>query len=215
MAQPRVKPSPRPRPKARPGPPAELIGVLVGLGVLIAIAIGILWYATHVTTVAAPTPAPTAPGQEALPAQVTAKSASVQVGEQRPLEPAQHIPTNSHGSWKTDPPSSGQHWPIYPPWGPAQQAYPPEYWVHSLEHGGVVVLFRDAGDSSLASSFAARAPKESEFGEVKVVDAPYPNLTHRFALVAWGWVYYLDTWSDADALRFYAAHVDRGPEDIP
>jgi len=195
--------------------PGEVVGVLVAVGLLIALAIGILWYATHVTTVAPPAQISPTAGQQTLPAQVTAKSADVNVGIQRPLEPAQHISTNSHGSWQSDPPSSGQHWPVYPPWGPAQQAYPPEYWIHGLEHGGVVVLFRDAADANLAHSFAQRAPKESEFGEVKVIDAPYPNLNHRFALVAWGWVDYVDTWSDAEALKFYTAHVDRGPEDIP
>lgn len=162
--------------------------------------------------------APAAPARDAgttFPATVTPGKADENVGMKRPLETATHIPTGTSGKWQTLPPSSGQHGPAPAPWGPAAQAYPPELWVHNLEHGGVAVLFRDAGDASTAARFARDAPREAKFNEVKVVDAPYAQMDHRFALVAWGWVDLIDTWSDDEALRFYSAHVDRGPEDIP
>jgi Protein of unknown function (DUF3105) len=162
---------------------------------------------------ATPAPASTA---LALPASVTPGAVPAAVGEaQLPIEPGTHIPAGERGRWQHDPPSSGQHWPSPARWGLASAAYPPELWVHNLEHGGVVVLFRDAAGSPAARSFVQRAPRETRFGEQKVLDAPYPALQHAFALVAWGWLLYLDAWDDVRALEFYAAHVDQGPEDIP
>ena len=212
MAQPRQRPRPRPRPrpKKRSGPSTEVVGVLVAIGALIVVGAIVFFLVTRAT--AAP---PARDAGTTLPATVTPGKADENVGEKRPVETGTHIQNGTQGKWQTLPPSSGQHWPAPAPWGPATQAYPPEIWVHNLEHGGVAVLFRDAGDSATAAAFARDAPRETRFNEVKVVDAPYAQMDHRFALVAWGWVDFMDTWSDEEALRFYAAHVDRAPEDIP
>ncbi len=43
--------------------------------------------------------------------------------------------------YQNDPPSSGPHWPSPAPWGFHQEVVPREWWVHNLEHGGVVLLF--------------------------------------------------------------------------
>ncbi len=159
--------------------------------------------------------APVSGGAVSPPVEVTPGVADENVGRREPVERAVHIPVGQAGRWNQSPPASGEHWPFPAPWGPASQAYPPELWVHNLEHGGIAVLFRDAGDSAAARGFVQRAPRETLFNEVKLVDAPYPRLTHRFALVAWGWVLLLDSWDDQQAEAFYAAHVDRGPEVIP
>lgn len=137
------------------------------------------------------------------------------IGERMPLQAGVHISTGQKGQWSSDPPTSGQHWPIYAQWGPAAQDYAPELWVHNLEHGGVAILYRDLGDQGAADDFIRRAPRESRFNEVKLVDARYPALGHRFGLVAWGWRLFLDAWGEEAAVRFYAGHVDQGPESIP
>ena len=211
MTAPRPNRAPRPArpsPPRRPGPPRALVAVLVVTGGVILLVIAMFW-------LLAPRRAATGTPGTAGPTTVTPFKADENVGQRQPVETGTHIPTGTAGHWASLPPSSGQHWPAPAPWGPAQQALPPERWVHNLEHGGVVVLFRDAADAGTAAAFARGAPQESAFGEVKVVDAPYPQLGSRFALVAWGWVDSLDSWDAAEALRFYAAHVDRGPENIP
>ena len=165
--------------------------------------------------VAAPATAATAT-PAAMPPIVTPGSTPGSVGTpQTPLEPALHIAAGQPGKWQHDPPSSGQHWPAPAPWGLAAAAYPPELWVHNLEHGGIAVLYRDGSGSPPARSFVHRAPRETRFGEQKLLDAPYATLQHPFALVAWGWLLYLDRWDDQQALAFYAAHVDQGPENVP
>lgn len=154
---------------------------------------------------------------------ITARSASEQVGEQQLPAQGIHIPVGQKGVWTTDPPTSGQHYsaagvaPV--PWGTADQQLTPELWVHNLEHGGVAILYNCpsgcSADTAAIRSFVASAPEESEFHEVKLVASPYAVPNYRFAIVAWGWRLFLDRWDPAQAEQFYAAHVDRGPEDVP
>ena len=214
MAQPRPKPRPRPRPgqKRSRGVSSEVVGVLVAVAAVLALGIGLLLVFGRGS--GSPGPAATS-AKSHFPATVKPGQADQNVGEKRPVETGTHIQAGTPGKWQTTPPSSGPHWPAPAPWGPATQAYPPELWVHNLEHGGIAVLFRDSADAATAATFARDAPRETQFNAVKGDDAPYARMDHRFALVAWGWVDFMDAWSDDEALRFYAAHVDRGPEDIP
>jgi Protein of unknown function (DUF3105) len=166
-----------------------------------------------------------------------AVGAQQDVGEQVPKEQANHIPAGTKAHYLTDPPTSGQHYNIRGQaplaWGFYAQAYPPEDWVHNLEHGGVVILYvcpqpQATGGAQLietdlscpdsqtpVQNFMSSAPSDGLFHEVKIVAAPYPVPGHRFAIVAWGWRLFMDTWDPALAERFYEAHVDNGPERIP
>jgi hypothetical protein len=157
--------------------------------------------------------------------------AQAPVGEKLPLEPGTHINPPQKGHWNTDPPTSGQHYnlgtgiaPIT--WGFHSEQVAPEYWVHNLEHGGIAILWNCpsgcADDIQKVKDFIAGAPQESDFHEVKLVGLSYqpasptsPFAGHRFALVAWGWREFLDSWDSSKAEKFYEAHVDQGPEHIP
>ena len=166
-----------------------------------------------------------------------AAGAQQHVGEQVRTEPANHIPAGTQAHYLTDPPTSGQHYNLRGeaplPWGFYARPYPPEDWVHNLEHGGVVILYtcpqpQAAGGAKLVEtdlscpdsqspvqSFIASAPPDALFHEVKIVATPYPVPGHRFAVVAWGWRLFMDSWDSSLAERFYEAHVDNGPERIP
>ena len=153
--------------------------------------------------------------------------AAQEVGERMPVQPGVHIPPPQQAQYSTNPPTSGQHYslPGQAPtaWGFYDHAVQPEYWVHNLEHGGVVILYTCptpadsscADDEHLISEFVSTAPKDSLFQEVKIVATEYPVPGHRFAMVAWGWRLFMDSWDDAAAERFYEAHVDNGPERVP
>lgn len=166
-----------------------------------------------------------------------AASAQQHVGEQVPLETASHIPPGSQARYLTNPPNSGAHYSIRGeaplPWGFYARPYPPEDWVHNLEHGGVVILYvcpqpQPTGGATLVETdlscpdsqspvqdFMSSAPPEALFNEVKIVATPYAVPGHRFAIVAWGWRLFMDTWDSSLAEKFYEAHVDNGPERIP
>lgn len=166
-----------------------------------------------------------------------AVGAQQNVGEQVQTEQANHIPPGSKAHYLSDPPTSGQHHSVRGeaplPWGFYARQYPPEDWVHNLEHGGVVILYQcpqpqPTGGAQLVETdlscpdnqspvqnFLSSAPPDSVFHEVKIVATPYPVPGHRFAIVAWGWRLFMDSWDSGLAERFYEAHVDNGPERIP
>ena len=150
---------------------------------------------------------------------VAPSSAPISGEEQQPIEPGSHIQSGSRGHWTSDPPTSGQHYPVAAAWGYTAQRLPPETWVHNLEHGGVVILYSCPdgcpADVAAVRKFIESAPPEPQFGSVKLVNAPYPVPGHRFAVLSWGWRLFMDSWDPQAALAFYSRHVDHAPEALP
>jgi hypothetical protein len=194
------------------------------LSLIAAIAVGALAFAAYVGTHPEKTIHPAVGAQQ-------------RIGEQVPIEPANHI-VSGQGGYRTDPPTSGAHYNLRGqaplPWGFYDQPYPPEDWLHNLEHGGVAILYQciqpgiKAGGATLVDTplycpdtqtpvqqFLTSVPRDSLFNEVKVLATPYAVPGHRFAIVAWGWRLFMDSWDSARAEKFYEAHVDNGPERIP
>ena len=65
-------------------------------------------------------------------------------GRQMPDEGQAHIPNDRAGVYKAPyPPTSGQHWGnTWAEWEMYGDPIPPEVFVHNLEHGGIVLLYR-------------------------------------------------------------------------
>jgi hypothetical protein len=62
---------------------------------------------------------------------------------------------------------------------------PEENAVHNLEHGYVLIYYRQDGEEALPDDFRA-ALEDLAQGESKVIMAPYEGLDGSLALVAWG-----------------------------
>ena len=141
-------------------------------------------------------------------------------GRQMPDEGQRHIPNDTSGVYKAPyPPTSGEHWGnTWADWQMYDDPIPPEVFVHNLEHGGIVLLYRCdrpcpeivAELSDLYKTF----PK-GQHGKVKMVVAPDPKIPTPIAILAWTWLDELPKLDRDRLLRFYRAHVDRGPEDVP
>lgn len=93
----------------------------------------------------------------------------------------------------------------------------PGFWVHSLEHGYVVLAYRPPVSPNLIREFESmvRDFPRTKYGTVKLVVAPYPMLLHPFAVLAWDWRLWMDQFDRQKVLEFYRAHVAHGPEDVP
>ena len=138
-------------------------------------------------------------------------------GEHVPSEGNQHVPIGTVIPYKAHPPASGDHYPI-----PASPGVYPEglvegLWVHSLEHGYIVLAYRPPVPPEQLQQFRQlldTLPK-SKYGFVKLVVVPYKEMDHPYALLAWTWRLWMDQLDREKILGFYRAHVDRGPEDIP
>jgi uncharacterized protein DUF3105 len=139
-------------------------------------------------------------------------------GHQVPIEGnRQHQPQTSAIPYRNRPPSSGDHYDQPANYGVSTQEIPTGNWVHSLEHGGIVVLYRpdlcDAACQAVLRDTYNSAPTSQLFpGYRKMVVTPYTDMDHAVATVAWGWLDEMDAPDKDRILAFYRAHVDRGPE---
>jgi hypothetical protein len=130
-----------------------------------------------------------------------------------------HIPDTQQAQYAHYPPASGPHYDAPADWGTYDQPLPEGRWVHNLEHGGIVILYKcPSGCPDLVKQlkdFYSTAPQSKAWNEVKLVVTPYAHMDHQLAIVAWDWIDEMDVF-DRDRLRkFYNAHIDRGPEDAP
>ncbi len=135
-------------------------------------------------------------------------------------EGRQHVAEGSPIEYKHVPPASGPHYPSPKPWGVYAQAVPEGYWVHNLEHGGIVLLFRCDGAAcgqiaDQIRGISASLPQSARWGEVKLLATPYGRMDAPFMLVAWDRQEALQTLDPTRVRAFYEAYLDRGPEDVP
>lgn len=141
-------------------------------------------------------------------------------GHQVPIEGnRQHVPTGQTIPYRNRPPSSGDHYdtPAGYAFYPANREVPTGNWVHNLEHGAAVVLYRpDLCDQTCQAQLQDvfnSAPSSSVFpGIKKLVITPYSDMDHAIAAVAWGWLDEMDAVDKDRILAFYRAHLDKGPE---
>jgi Protein of unknown function (DUF3105) len=138
------------------------------------------------------------------------------IGRNVPIEGQNHVDEGSVISYQNNPPASGTHYPVTAPYGVSEQTIPPGYWVHNLEHGGVVVLYNCAEPcpdvvAQLRDAFV-NLPRSRAFNRVKLVATPYPGMSSKIAFAAWGKIQELDEFDYDQLLRFYNAYVDKGPE---
>jgi hypothetical protein len=122
------------------------------------------------------------------------------------------------------PPTSGDHFniggvgPINAGFYPPAQERHPGGWVHNLEHGYVVALYRcpspddcptDA-ELDLLRQFTEQAPPSAVAPQCgsQVIAARFDKMETRFALVAWGRALLLDEFDLDTALTFAEQWID-------
>lgn len=141
-------------------------------------------------------------------------------GRQTTSEGANHVDVGSPLSYRNRPPTSGNHYGA----GTAgyqfyERAVDPGYWIHNLEHGAIVILYRPdlcAADcvQQLKDVYSS-LPRSGKFNVVKAVATPYQDMDHAIAVTAWTWVDEMDAVDPARIRAFYSEHLDRGPESVP
>jgi hypothetical protein len=132
------------------------------------------------------------------------------VGCEETLQIGSALHVTGKVAYDDPPPAGGPHNSCWGSWGVQQTELPPERWVHNLEHGGVVFLYRceepcDADVATLAGLVKAHP---------RTILTSYAQLPTRFAVVAWGHRLLSDCLDQAAFEAFYAEHVDRAPESI-
>jgi hypothetical protein len=124
------------------------------------------------------------------------------------------------------PPASGNHYnqpgvlgPIVPRvYGPSDSVGPPN-WVHNLEHGAVVVLYRgdspgatDAGQAlfkQFFDTFPASPICKFPAGRLSPVIARFDDMKWPYAALVWDRVLPMNEWDPNLVLQFYATESER------
>ncbi len=140
-------------------------------------------------------------------------------GTNLPDEGRTHIPTTQIPEYKHYPPASGPHFDAPATWGSIKEPLPEGRFVHNLEHGGIALLYKCTDQCDAVANQVQRLyqnlPKDTRFGEVKFVASPYTRMEHNFAVLAWDYIYEMDTLDTRAVESFYTAHVNKGPELVP
>lgn len=136
------------------------------------------------------------------------------------IEGATHVESCSPVSYGTNPPSSGAH---YEHWG-AFRVYeaplPRGFWVHSMEHGAVVIAYscEDCADEvARARAFIDTLPIDplcKSGPKRRIILTPDPLLDTRWAAAAWGYTLKADCFEAESFRAFVDAHYGRGPEQL-
>jgi hypothetical protein len=127
------------------------------------------------------------------------------------------------------PPASGNHLNIVGQGPITPRVYPPDAnigpmnWVHNLEHGGLIVLYKGDGPGATAAGLQAFQAFFDAFpaspicnvkpGQVSPVIARFDQMPHPYAVLVWDRVFYMDTWDPALALRFFNEEDERVDKD--
>lgn len=134
-----------------------------------------------------------------------------------------HVQQGTAIAWSTDPPSSGPHYASWAKWYRSYAALDRGFWVHNLEHGGLVLLYRcDEGCEEDVAALAAAVhalpddPVCNPAVRVRAILVSDPLLpTDRsFVTLAWGYTY-TAACVDAEAIATFARDFyNRAPEDL-
>ncbi|HYM91902.1 MAG TPA: DUF3105 domain-containing protein [bacterium] len=152
-----------------------------------------------------------------LSSRSAAQSGATIDGERLPDEGNKHVDIGLPIQYRDHPPASGNHYPQPAPAGVYPQGLAEGFWVHSLEHGYIVLAYRPPASPEQLSQFdeMLRSFPRSKYRFVKLIVVPYKDMDHPYAALAWTWRLWLDSFDREKVLAFYRAHVDRAPEDVP
>ncbi|HJZ49898.1 MAG TPA: DUF3105 domain-containing protein [Roseiflexaceae bacterium] len=125
--------------------------------------------------------------------------------------------TSPHGPYNSNPPTSGWHYGGgTAPWGVQSQPIPDELTVHNLEHGGVIIHYRQGLDQASVDQLTSLARElQQQSPCIVLLPRPADKMTESpIAVTAWTWLLRLDT-VDAGKIRsFFRAHIDQAPEHV-
>jgi hypothetical protein len=161
-----------------------------------------------------------------------------------PDQPASHVDECSQLDHWSNPPTAGDHYPRWAAFKTYAEPIPRGYYVHSMEHGAVLLLHNcpggcDAADLAAMQTFVNSLPLDPlcpggmgagggggapstggaggvDDGPVKrrVIIVPDPDLDVPFAVAAWGHMLKAQCFDEAIVRPFVTEHYAQSYEDI-
>jgi uncharacterized protein DUF3105 len=195
------------------------VGGLAAIAVVIALAAGVLGGDDSSADEGnAPTANVSIPEQQIGDLKEAASAAGCKLSNP-PLEGAQHETKEFQASdYKTNPPTSGNHYPQWYDDGVYEPGTTPELGmlVHTLEHGRIDVQYKPGTPKETVQQLEALLAEQSD-GYHMLLFENTTNMDAAVAATAWGHSLTCPTMNDKvfDALRtFRNQYIDKGPEKV-
>ncbi len=138
-----------------------------------------------------------------------------------PLLDSPHVEIGTPVTYNSNPPSSGPHYPIWAAFKEFEAPVDRRYYVHDLEHGAVVLLYKCQSATECPEivkelrTVIAGLPSDPLCGgavRVRAVLVPDPLLDKKVAVAAWGWTYQADCVDVPSLSKFARDNYGKGPE---
>jgi hypothetical protein len=134
-----------------------------------------------------------------------------------PNEGWSHVPEGSTVNYRANPPASGPHYPVWARYQEHASAVARPYWVHNLEHGAIVFLYRPDAPAAVVSALrdAYRSlPNDPACGHRRALLTPDPALTRATSVVAADFVVAADCVNAGLIRDFATGRRGLGPEQV-
>jgi len=168
---------------------------------------------------------PTEPIEPAAEEPVEGSACNAVVRTYPPPTDAVHVPVCSDVSYGTNPPVGGRHYPLFPQFRVYDYAVPRGFYVHALEHGGVVITYSCAHCADQVASARQLVEKLAidplccsggSCGDAsnRTMLTPDPGIPTAWAASAWGTALTADCFEPEVFQAFADRYRGAGPEQI-
>jgi Protein of unknown function (DUF3105) len=179
---------------------------------------GVMWMLHCSSTVVGPNPNVNKPDAATVLPMIGPCDAVVR---EFPTLASPHVAVGTEVMYSSNPPSSGPHYPVWAAFRAYDAPVDRRYYVHDMEHGGVVFLYKCVGACpdiarGLQSAIDAM-PLDNQCTaplRVRAVLTPDPLLDTPVAIAAWGATYTAKCVDLPSIAKFVSEHYARGPENF-
>lgn len=129
---------------------------------------------------------------------------------------SRHVPEGQkHEAYDSNPPTSGPHYGSTAPWGVNNDPVAPEFLVHNLEHGGVVIHHKALSDGEVEELEELVDSYPDPGNGSGVVLVPDESIDKPVAMASWTRTGSCEKVSIPVVRTFIEQRCGKGPEKIP
>lgn len=132
------------------------------------------------------------------------------VGQEFPSEGRDHVAVGTPVQYKTNPPTSGNHYADPAEWGVYEQQLDDRQLVHNLEHGGIWISYKPDIDADTKAKLEDIARKH----DGSVIVEPRAQNDTAIAIVSWTRMEKLDTFNRDKIEEFITHNINKSPEPL-
>jgi len=126
-----------------------------------------------------------------------------------PIEGRDHVPSSENVSYKTNPPTSGDHLAEAKTWGVYDEEIDNKAAVHGLEHGGIWITYKDINDDEIQT-----LKEIGNSNSQSVIVSPRLENEDKIVVASWGKMMKLETIDKALIQKYIDTYKNQSPEKL-